>query len=445
MEHHIINDEGEEAIIYLPVDEIDMETLKQIKAMNQHPATAHVRVMPDAHKGSGCCVGLTSHLLDKIKPNFVGGDIGCGILTYPLNDIINKRKNHRKVANQMDNRIRNAIPLGQEVHDAPIISDEELEAICDSAASAAEEFAYAYENKFGIDITAYIPEYSNEWLKKYCQLIKIDYTYVLRSLGSLGGGNHFIEINLDSQQNAWFTVHSGSRGFGKAVCAFHQEKINSTRKFDWEYFNTTIAELQEIIDDSNVLKQKETELRAQMYKNKRPDYLTGEEAYEYFFDMIFAQKYAQLNRRLMVKEFLASFNIPFVETKLTESIHNYIDFKDFVMRKGSISAHKGEICLVALNMKDGVLLCRGKGNPEWNFSSAHGSGRIINRGTASQSLDLKQFKLEMQNVYSTSVCQETLDESPMAYRNSELIKQALEPSVEIIDQLIPFLNVKALT
>ena len=159
--------------------------------------------------------------------------------------------------------------------------------------------------------------------------------------------------------------------------------------------------------------------------------------------MIFAQKYAELNRIIMIRLILNGLNKELDLKKIIQSTHNYIDFNDFILRKGAISAHKDELCIISLNMRDGILLCRGKGNAEWNYSSAHGSGRIVSRQKSFNKFRLKDFQKEMENVYSTSVVYETLDECPMAYKDTELIKSCLDPSVEIIEQLYPILNIKA--
>lgn len=447
-----------DAKIFLPKEEIDTETLKQIRKIVTHPGIEHARIMPDCHHGNGCCVGFTSVLQDKIVPNYVGGDIGCGIITYLVGNLTYGKK-EKKLA-QIEKRIRMVVPMGIEdgcVFTQPIVTKHDLQLLCAMAQEEAVHFSLAYRKKYGISIGESMPEYSEEWLVKYCQRIGANYQYVLNSLGTLGGGNHFIEINEDSRQRSYITIHSGSRHFGRKVCQYHQNKINKFCKFDIDVFDREMKKRGKIRDRVE-RKKIEDEVRKEIMNNLHAKYLEGEEAYLYYFDMIFAQKYAQLNRRLMLRSILNVLGLNdhlcedqctcvgylgFDHDNVIESIHNYIDFKDFILRKGSIAAYSDKRCIIALNMRDGILICRGKGNPDWNYSSAHGSGRAVNRQRASHRLRMKEFVEEMKDVYSTSVVFETLDESPMAYKDTELIKTALGSSVEIIEQLRPVINLKA--
>ena len=427
----IINIDNNQAKVFLQEEQIDLETLKQIKTMILDPSIKNARIMPDCHKGNGCCVGFTCQITDKIVPNFVGGDIGCGISSYKIGKLGSKEK-------KLDNLIRKLVPMGatyQGIHSSPKATFDDFDQMCKLANMEAKNFTQEYKNKFNQDISSFQPNYTFEWFKEKCKELNADYNNTVQSLGTLGSGNHYIEINQSQSGDKYLTVHSGSRHFGMKVNQYHQGKIFNHNKFNWEKFNRLKA---------NMNKEEEEILRNEIESEMHPDYLLGDEAYKYFFDMIFAQKFAEQNRRIMIREILEGLDKEYDESRLIQSTHNYIDFNDFILRKGAIAAHKDKLCIISLNMKDGILLCKGKGNPDWNYSSAHGSGRIVSRQKALQKFRLKDFQKEMQGVYSTSVVKETLDESPMAYKDSELIKSSLGPSVEIIEQLYPILNVKAI-
>lgn len=440
---YVFTENKKEGKIFLPKFNIDKGTMAQARVMLAHDAVSNMRLMPDCHRGKGCCIGFTSKLEHKIVPRFVGGDIGCGITSYKVG--IDKFKVDKK---EIDELIRKNVPMGSKkfsIWEYPLVTDKGIEDICYYATVDADYFAMSFKEQFDININKYKPKYSLKWFKEYCVKIGADEEYIRCSLGTLGGGNHFIEINEDSTKNNYITIHSGSRSFGSKVCMYHQDKINSTKYFDWRKHKKDKKKFNRKFKDAKSLKNFEDKTREEYLKNKHSDYLELDEAYEYYFDMIFAQKFAQFNRLIMLKQMLKALKIDFDEKNIIESIHNYIDFKDFIIRKGAISAYSTDYCLISLNMRDGLLLCKGKDNKDWNFSAAHGSGRMINRQEAFHKISLKQFEKEMKGIYSSSVVKETIDESPMVYKNSEMIKDALKDTVEIIDQLKPILNVKALT
>jgi tRNA-splicing ligase RtcB len=431
--------------IFLERNEIDTETFKQIKAMTAHECIKNARVMPDCHKGSGCCVGFTFHLSDKIVPSYIGGDIGCGICTYNLGIF-----NHNKKEKQIDNLIRSLIPLGNGhecVNIKSVAETKDYEWLFDHASYVAEKFVQTYKNKFSIDISTYAPVYNNEWFIKMCERIGADFEFVEKEIGTLGGGNHYIEINIDSKNNKYLTIHSGSRNLGSKICEYHQKK--TIDKFSWDDYNKCMNEFNATNPDATKkqIKGESAKIKKILEDNIHKPYLHDEEAYAYYFDMIFAQTFAQLNRRIMTKRIVncMAYGVgPYDESKLIESIHNTIDFEDMIVRKGAIRAHLDEICIVSLNMRDGIMLCKGKGDPDWNFSGPHGLGRIVDRGRAKAKFRLHDFQKEMSDVYSTSVCTETLDESPMAYKDVQMVISASEPNLKIIEQLKPIINIKAI-
>jgi tRNA-splicing ligase RtcB len=460
-----------EGIVYLNKYIIDKGTMAQIHKMVVHPATSNMRVMPDCHRGSGCCVGYTSQLTNKIVPKFIGGDIGCGMLTYriPVNYInigylpepdLSKVKIGGYSLSELDVAIRQGIPMGAchnnvQSENMNETMKRKLEPIWNELNQEVYQFASSHFQKYGdSSIFNHMPTYSWDWFVEKTVQLGSDYKYDLQTLQTLGGGNHFIELNYgwdtDDQPMVFITVHSGSRNIGQKICQYHQRKIDDNKYLDRDKLKEIEKKLSRQFRGIQ-LHQATEQTKEQMRKNCHPDYLENDEAYQYYFDMIFGQKFAQLNRRLMLNYILSiimgksSFETLYDEECIIESIHNYIDFTDFIVRKGAIRAHSNEKCIIALNMRDGILLCNGKSNPEWNYSAAHGAGRVINRQEAYNKLKLNDFEKEMKSVYSTSVRMETLDEAPMVYRDVNIMKQALTDTIDINMQLVPLINLKGLT
>ena len=268
---------------------------------------------------------------------------------------------------------------------------------------------------------------------------------------------HNCELNIDEKATQhYFTVHCGSRSFGKFICDFHQKRIYDAKTFDRHAFQQAKKQLKQLRKSNHAAYDVAvSKLEQKICDDKHPPYLEGQEAYEYFFDMIFAQHYAQLNRDLILrrvhtglKQWCLDQSTPVVledfdAASKIESIHNTIDFRDFIIRKGAIGARRDELCLVALNMKDGMLLCRGKGNDEWNQSCAHGCGRIMSREAAMKRLSVSAYISTMEGVFTTNDPQGTLDEAPQAYKDSDLIRRTIAHTVDILEQLRTVLNIKA--
>jgi RNA-splicing ligase RtcB len=353
--------------------------------------------MPDCHSSVNCCVGFTCKIKDKVIPNIVGGDIGCGISSYSLNKRI-REKQYKKI----DKMVQKIIPLGGDVHRISIANNVIMKNIFNECNSKLEYLKERYPN---YPFTEFNQNYYNKLVSKMQS--KRNSAIFMRALGTLGGGNHYIEFNEAEDGKSYVTVHSGSRAIGQEICRYHQKKAKKDSK-------------DKLLDT----------------------YLENEELIEYLIDMIFAQVFASKNRELIIQMICWEMGVDFDKNRIVETTHNYIDFKRFILRKGAISAEKDEKCLISLNMRDGVLLCRGKGNPEWNYSSAHGCGRIMSRSEARKVLRMKDFYKEMSEVYSSSICKETLDEAPMAYKDVEMIKKYIGDSVEIISQLKPIINIK---
>ncbi|OLS02374.1 RtcB family protein [Tissierella creatinophila] len=368
---------------------------------------SNVRIMPDVHQGMGCVIGFTADMGDKVIPNIVGVDISCGMITVELED--------RDIdPSKLDKIIRQKIPSGKNVHEGRKVKFDRLEDL------------YVFRE-----------------LK--------DTKRIERSIGTLGGGNHFVEVGVDSKDNKYLVIHSGSRNLGKQVAEIYQRLAVDLCSGKEEYF----IKRDEIIE-SFKKKGKKKEIKNALnelkkdYLGLKPDYpknlcyLTGEYREKYIHDMRICQEYASLNRQTMASTIVQElFGKGLEEFSWFETVHNYINFKDNIIRKGAISAYEGEKVLIPINMRDGSILGRGKGNPDWNYSAPHGAGRLLSRSEAREKIDLEEFKESMKGIYSTSVHQGTLDESPKAYKKIEDILDFLNETVEIIDIIKPIYNFKA--
>ena len=403
-------------------DNIEREAIDQINTLLEQPAftDCKVRIMPDVHAGAGCVIGFTADLGDRVIPNIVGVDIGCGMLTVELGGIdtgING-KTDSSIVNyvtdidyeKLDNVIRTCIPSGRNVH---------------------EEIDYIF------------PELKN--LRCYNNLKNID--WLERSMGTLGGGNHFIEIDEDFEGRKYLVIHTGSRNLGKQVADYYQnlavELMIGRDKLAYER-DRLIAEYKDQ-GRSSEIQDAIKELRNTWQKKtndipKELCYLTGKYRDDYIYDMKICQRFAKQNRLMIALKIMLSMG--WYSIDLFETVHNYIDESNMI-RKGAISAKKGEKVLIPINMRDGSLLCVGKGNEDWNCSAPHGAGRIMSRSKARESISMESFRESMTGVYTTSVCKSTIDESPMAYKSMDEIINNIKDTVDILDVLKPVYNFKA--
>ena len=390
------------AICYASV--VEEGAIQQIKRMCDYEFTSgsKVRIMPDVHAGKGCTIGTTMTVTDRVVPNIVGVDIGCGMYTVNLGkgEIDFKRLDAAS----------HAIPSGMKVWDR-----------------AQETFDFGS-------------------LKCYKQLKKVN--WLKCSLGTLGGGNHFIEVEVSSDGTKYLVIHSGSRNLGKQVAELYQEMAINQHKGIGKYF-----ESRESIIERLKAQGRESEIEdalAELKKKKEnevPDIpedlcdLSGEPFEDYLHDIELCQQFARRNREIMASIILKRLGIN--GTDAFHTIHNYIDTKEMIIRKGAIAAHEGEKVLIPINMRDGSILAVGKGNSEWNYSAPHGAGRVMSRMKAKQALTMKDYQETMKGIYTTSVTQATLDEAPMAYKSLEDIINVIGESVEIIEVLKPIYNFKA--
>jgi tRNA-splicing ligase RtcB (3'-phosphate/5'-hydroxy nucleic acid ligase) len=391
-----------EAVIYNDV--VDSNVVDQVATLMNHPMAqdAHVRIMPDCHAGKGCVIGYTAKMHDYIVPNLVGVDIGCSVSAMSIN--------HLDIP-AFNERFKKLVPVGRNIHETPVYE------ISDLAVRNMENF------------------------EKVCDVIGMDKDYMKRSLGTLGGGNHYGEIDVDSNGDWWFTLHTGSRNFGLKVVTYFQKKA-----MDCD-FSKEIEDIKKNYSGKDI----ETNIK-QLDKKRKPkglEWLEDADKENYLNFMDVAQEYAKANHDIIQKRLFSEDERRFITisycmkvVKLYYISHNYIDMWDYIVRKGAVSAKKEEEILIPLNMKDGILLCKGKGNPDWNFSAPHGAGRLMSRTKAKEEFTLEEFEKSMEGIYSTCVSENTLDESPMAYKDAEDIKRYITPTADILDHWKPIWNYK---
>lgn len=385
-------------------DEMDDSAVQQIRDMCDQPifANSRIRIMPDVHAGTGCTIGTTMTIEDRAVPSLVGFDIGCGMETIQIEE-------KTIDFDRLDRIIRERVPSGQAVRETPHPLNAE------------------------IDLSLL-----------YCHPA-INTERAILSLGTLGGGNHFIEVDRDEEGRLYLVIHSGSRNLGAQTAGYYQ-------KLGWKTLNRVPDEVREALIKRYKAEGRTAELNdalLSLSETYRPSisvpqhfaYVEGENLEDYIHDMRLVQRFATLNRQAMVQGILEGMDLHAADRFTT--IHNYIDTEHRILRKGSVSAQKGERLLIPINMRDGALICVGKGNPEWNFSAPHGAGRLLSRTAAQNTLTVEQFQQEMEGVYTTCVSQGTLDESPMAYKGIDAILSQIGPTAEVVRQIRPIYNYKA--
>ena len=388
------------AICYAKV--IEEEAIEQIRRMCDYEFTenSNIRIMPDVHAGEGCTIGTTMTVKDKVVPNIVGVDIGCGMYTVNLGK--------GDIDFEKLDEAAHFVPSGMNVWEGR-------------------------QEKF--DLT-----------KLRCYRSLRDTKWLERSLGTLGGGNHFIEVDRAQDGTNYLVIHTGSRNLGKQVAKLYQKlavDLNRGRE-------TYLKQRDTIIREYKAAGRKK-EIQAALAKiswEKReatmPEdlcFLYGTYLEDYLFDVEICQEFAKRNREKIAEVLLERTGM--TGTDAFHTIHNYIDTEEMILRKGAIAAHNGEKVLIPINMRDGRVLAVGKGNPEWNYSAPHGAGRIMSRRNAKENLSLEEYKREMEGIYTTSVNEETIDEAPMVYKSLEDILDVINESVTVIDVMKPIYNFKA--
>ena len=388
------------ALCYAKV--IEDEAVEQIRRMCDYPFTegSRIRIMPDVHAGKGCTIGTTMTIGDKAVPNIVGVDIGCGMYTVNLG--------RAELDLERLDAAAHFIPSGLNVWNTP-------------------------QERF--DLTAL----------RCCSALKSPQRLAC-SLGTLGGGNHFIEVDQAADGTNYLVIHSGSRNLGKQVAEHYQRRAVSLNKGKELFNERREALIAEYKAEGRMqeLQSALSRLGRETHKNAIPDdlcYVYGQALEDYLHDVELCQRFARRNRERMAAILLERTGLTGGEAFHT--IHNYIDTSERILRKGAIAAHKGERVLIPINMRDGSILAVGRGNPEWNFSAPHGAGRIMSRGVAKKELSLEEYRREMRSIYTTSVNENTLDEAPMAYKSLGDILDVVAESVDVIEVLKPIYNFKA--
>ena len=383
-------------------DVVDSASIAQVQELCNQEFTvqSRIRLMPDIHAGKGCTIGTTMTIADKVVPNLVGVDIGCGMETVRIRE-------SRMELEKLDKLIYSRIPSGFSIR----------------------EKAHRYLDK--IDLS-----------QLYCAG-HVDLLRAEKSIGTLGGGNHFIEVDKDDEGNLYIVVHSGSRHLGVEVASYYQDQgyrvLNRTDEASVKAFVEQLKAQGREKEISKELKKLKNTKRTSVPRELA--YVQGELFEQYVHDMKLVQQFAMLNRQAMMDEILKGMKLH-VEEQFT-TIHNYIDTDHMILRKGAVSAQAGEKLLIPINMRDGSLICVGKGNADWNFSAPHGAGRLMSRAQAKQSFTVSEFKKQMAQIYTTSVNKTTLDECPMAYKGMDAILDNIGPTAEVVKIIRPIYNFKA--
>ena len=373
---------------------VDDATVEQVYRMAGSDAykDCTVRVMPDCHVGKGCTIGSVIQYENRVVPSTVGMDISCGMAVAELGKVDIDLK-------ELDDIIHHHIPSGQHIRIEPV---------------------KLMTNKFIAPI--------------------YDWMYIQCSLGTLGGGNHFIELDTDEEGYKYLVVHSGSRNLGKQVCEYWQEKAYANLTDDSSERKAVIERLK--------AEGRQKDIQSELAKMKKPvtdkdlAYLEGKDMEDYLHDMRLCQEFASWNRWTIIEHIMKHANLERVWGRF-ETLHNYIDIGNRLIRKGAISAQKGEKVLIPINMRDGSLICVGKGNSDWLYSAPHGAGRLMSRAQARESLNMTDYKTTMNGIYTTSVCEETIDEAPMAYKPIDTILHDIRDTVEVVKRIYPIYNFKA--
>ena len=390
------------AICY--TNELEPTAYTQIETVCNEEAfkASKIRIMPDVHAGKGCTIGTTMTVTDKVVPNMVGVDIGCGMYTVSLGKV--------DIDFEKFDEAAHFIPCGRNVWEGR-------------------------QERFNLTV-----------LRCYRNLK--DTRRLERSLGTLGGGNHFIEIDADSEGNKYLIIHSGSRNLGTQVAELYQGIAVDLNLGKEEYFKKRDEIIRTYKEEGRRSEIQATlKKMAKEWEDKEPTmpselcYLYGSFMDDYLHDINICQQFAMRNREKMAEILLEKTGLAGNES--FQTIHNYIDVEEMILRKGSVSAKQGEKLLIPINMRDGSLICIGKGNEDWNYSAPHGAGRLMSRSKAKSAISLTDFEKSMEGIYSTTISRSTIDESPMAYKNMDEIVRCIEPTVDVVDVIKPLYNFKA--
>ena len=401
-----INGKYTKAKVY--ADIVDDKTLEQVQTLVDQAFMKGVKVaiMPDCHAGKGCVIGTTMTIKDKIVPNLVGVDIGCGMLLVKLGKINIDYK-------ALDKFIKKNIPYGQRVNEDIIVP----------TSIKLEDF--------------------------YCYKDLKNLTYLKKSVGSLGNGNHFIEIDVDKDDNKYLIIHSGSRNLGKQVAEIYQNiavQYHKDKVFNINLEKEKIIHTYKAMNNQKNIQKELDKLKKLSVEPNIPEelcYLEGKDFDHYMHDMNLCQIFATDNRYEMARRIVKFLGYSLRDLEHFETIHNYINMNDKILRKGAISAYKGEIVLIPINMKDGCIIARGKSNKSYNYSAPHGAGRIMSRNQAFKELNVEDYKEAMKGIFSTTINKNTLDEAPFCYKDINSILDNIKDTVDVLEIIKPVYNFKA--
>lgn len=402
---------------------------------------SQVRIMPDVHDGKGIVIGFTAPLDNYINPNHVGVDIGCCIDTWFTNIPIETL--HQKDLKNIERRVRNTIPFGLEINSKCVVDTHEFLKFLNQFVTKCASKWDRIEDKL----------YTEKDIDIFCSRVGQDPKVFWKSLGSVGSGNHFIEFGSTPNKKGIdclnFTIHCGSRNLGVKIADYHcgiAEKLMGTKSKEFKaLLNDTIKSLRDSKDFDKI--ENAVESLKKSWKSDHPEgYLFGEHANAYLNDMVLATAYSLFNHETIAKSVLTVLKRTAANAMILDcvrSMHNYIDMEDHIIRKGAIRAYEGELMVVPFNMRDGLAICKGKGNPDWNYSCSHGAGRKMSRSQAKKALSMKEFEQQMEGIVTTSVCESTLDEAPNAYKDTEEIVNLIQETCEILYFIKPIINLKA--
>lgn len=415
-------------------DNIESEALSLIYSLADHPAfkDAKIRIMPDVHAGKGITIGFTCPVGEFVEPQHIGVDIGCQMTSMELSNTINKDDYEL-----FNHKILEAIPTGFNIHDKKIFDEKAFYKFLN------KEYNKARSN--WPEMIEDVGSINEKYITDLCKRVGMDLGMFYKSVGTLGGGNHFLEYGETDDGRGFFTIHCGSRNFGVKVCNYWVKIAKRTPRTSSIYnVDEEIKKIKATIEDRSLWRKMIDDVKEHAKTCNPTGYLSGDNLKGYLSDMVIAQAYAHFNHEMIceiVKKILLKFKIK--EVDIINTIHNYISFEDHIIRKGAIQSYVGQKMIIPFNMRDGLAICEGKSNDDWNCSAPHGAGRIMSRSAAKKNVSLDEFKESMKNVYTTCVGTGTLDESPMVYKDMNEIVSLIEPTANILFFVRPKINIKA--
>ena len=413
-------------------DDVEQEAISLIQSILDQPVSegVPVRIQSDVHSGKGCVIGFTMPLTTMINPGMIGVDISCGVIggTFKHDGGFDLSK--------LDKEIRNAIPFGMNINETPVVHYFPF----DEVQKKVELFTSMYNKKFNTNYQS--PIFNEKWLSKKLKDIGMDERTFWCSLGTVGGGNHYNELGVNELGEYLYTIHCGSRNFGLKIANYHMNQSKNQVNISQDEYSKKLDEIVMSTPNKKDIPNLIKSLKEEMKIGINRDYLQDDYMYDYLTDVVFTSVYASFNRRLILEQVQKILKIKKFDN-IIETVHNYIDFSDdlFMIRKGAISAKKNEMVLIPISMKFGTLLCKTKGNPDYNYSLNHGAGRLMSRGKAKQMISLEQMQDSMKGIYC-QLNKNVIDESCFAYKKPDFIMESIKPNADIVSIYTPILNLK---